>query len=141
MVEVKLEVLSRRPQAFEMEKIAQRYCGGPVLDLNASNFNSASFIQLSYGYCSHTHQVFVALSVRMHHTATGLGLNFIDPYLQSVTSNFVQGTNFATAGATVQDVTYLSPITLTYQVKQFQEYHDNIQSVLNAGAGKNSPTF
>ncbi|CAM6125605.1 unnamed protein product [Calypogeia fissa] len=67
--------------------------------------------------------------------ALGLGLNFIDPYLQSITSNFEQGSNFATAGATVEDVTYLSPFTLTYQVKQFVEFHDNVQAQLTTNPG------
>jgi phospholipase/lecithinase/hemolysin len=67
--------------------------------------------------------------------ATGLGLNFLSPYLQSVNSNFQQGANFATAGATVQQVTYLSPFTLPYQIKQFNEFYANVQSVLSAGAG------
>lgn len=68
-------------------------------------------------------------------SASGLGLGFIDAYLQSVISNFAQGSNFATAGATVQDVTYLSPFTLTYQVKQFVEFHDNVQSQLATNPG------
>ncbi|CAM6104918.1 unnamed protein product [Calypogeia fissa] len=68
-------------------------------------------------------------------SALGLGLNFIDPYLQSITSNFDQGANFAIAGATVEDVTYLSPFTLTYQVKQFMEFHDNVQAQLTTNSG------
>ncbi|CAM6100491.1 unnamed protein product [Calypogeia fissa] len=65
-----------------------------------------------------------------------LGLNFIDPYLQSITSNFEQGANFA--GATVEDVTYLSPFTLTYQVKQFVEFHDNVQAQRTTNPGDKS---
>lgn len=81
------------------------------------------------------HPRFLCTPLECLDAATGLGLNFIDPYLQSVTSNFQQGANFATAGATVRDVTYLSPFTLTYQVKQFQEFYNSVQSVLNSGAG------
>ncbi|BBN16543.1 hypothetical protein MPTK1_7g07250 [Marchantia polymorpha subsp. ruderalis] len=62
--------------------------------------------------------------------ATALGLPFIDPYLQSVTSNFAHGANFATAGATVRSVTYLSPFNLGVQVKQWQQFYSNVVNTL-----------
>lgn len=65
-----------------------------------------------------------------------MGLPFIDPYLQSVTSNFAHGANFATAGATVRSVTYLSPFNLGVQVKQWQQFYSNVVNTLANDPGE-----
>lgn len=63
--------------------------------------------------------------------AEGLGLPFLDPYLESVTSNFKHGANFATAGATVQDVKYLSPFFLNIQVLHFLSFRRGVMNMHN----------
>ncbi|CAM6105959.1 unnamed protein product [Calypogeia fissa] len=63
--------------------------------------------------------------------AEGLGLPFLDPYLQSVTSDFKHGANFATAGATVRPVTYLSPFFLPIQVGQFLSFRKGVLDMWN----------
>ncbi|KAL2608291.1 hypothetical protein R1flu_026864 [Riccia fluitans] len=67
--------------------------------------------------------------------ATALGLKFLDPYLQSVKSNFAQGANFAAAGATVRSVPYLSPFNLGVQTKQWQEFYTNTINTLAVDPG------
>ncbi|KAL3683308.1 hypothetical protein R1sor_001330 [Riccia sorocarpa] len=66
---------------------------------------------------------------------TGMGLPFLDPYLQSVTSDFYHGANFATAGATVEPVTYLSPFYFNIQILQFMEFQKNVMAMRNPKAG------
>jgi phospholipase/lecithinase/hemolysin len=55
----------------------------------------------------------------------------LDPYLQSVTSDFKHGANFATAGATVRPVTYLSPFYLPVQVLQFLSFRRGVMDMHN----------
>ncbi|KAL2611994.1 hypothetical protein R1flu_023686 [Riccia fluitans] len=66
---------------------------------------------------------------------TGMGLPFLDPYLQSVTSDFYHGANFATAGATIEAVTYLSPFYFNIQILQFMEFQKNVIAMRNPKAG------
>ncbi|KAL3683305.1 hypothetical protein R1sor_001327 [Riccia sorocarpa] len=61
--------------------------------------------------------------------AQGYGLPFIDPYLQSVNSEYTQGTNFAAAGSTVLQVTYLSPFYLDIQLREYRTFKTNVQNV------------
>lgn len=64
-------------------------------------------------------------------TAAGLGLPFLDPYQQTVDSNYTQGADFACAGATVLPVTYLSPFYLDIQLRQFGAFMSNVHNVFN----------
>lgn len=66
---------------------------------------------------------------------TAMGLPFLDPYLQSVTSDFYHGANFATAGATVLPVTYLSPFNFNIQLLQFMEFQKNVMAIRNPKSG------
>ncbi|CAM6099026.1 unnamed protein product [Calypogeia fissa] len=61
--------------------------------------------------------------------ANGLGLPFLDPYQQTVNSNYTQGADFACAGSTVLPVTYLSPFYLDIQLRQFGAFKWNVQNV------------
>lgn len=67
--------------------------------------------------------------------AQAYGLPFVDPYLQSVNSEFNQGTNFAAAGSTVLPVTYLSPFYLDIQLREYRTFKTNVQNVFNPPDG------
>ncbi|KAG6552054.1 hypothetical protein Mapa_006360 [Marchantia paleacea] len=67
--------------------------------------------------------------------AQAYGLPFVDPYLQSVNSEFNQGTNFAAAGSTVLPVTYLSPFYLDIQLREYRTFKTNVQNVYNPPDG------
>ncbi|GLJ30059.1 hypothetical protein SUGI_0594410 [Cryptomeria japonica] len=58
--------------------------------------------------------------------AYALGLPFLSPYLQSVGSNYAHGANFAAAGATVRDLSFIAPISLTVQVNQFKIFKQQV---------------
>uniref|UniRef100_A0A0C9S7M8 TSA: Wollemia nobilis Ref_Wollemi_Transcript_13169_1560 transcribed RNA sequence n=1 Tax=Wollemia nobilis TaxID=56998 RepID=A0A0C9S7M8_9CONI len=62
--------------------------------------------------------------------ASALGLPFLSPYSQSVGSNFAHGANFAAAGATVQGVNFIVPISLTVQVNQFQVFKQQVLATI-----------
>lgn len=62
--------------------------------------------------------------------AQGLGKSFLSPYLQSVDSNFTQGVNFASAGATAKDATLMSPFSLNVQINQFKVFKKQVSLVL-----------
>eukprot|EP01018_Ginkgo_biloba_P002407 Gb_11296 [translate_table: standard] len=64
--------------------------------------------------------------------AKGLGLPFLSPYLQSVGSNFAHGANFAAAGATVRETTFIAPISLTVQVDQFKIFKQKVLDSIKA---------
>ncbi|XP_024531379.1 GDSL esterase/lipase At3g26430 [Selaginella moellendorffii] len=55
-----------------------------------------------------------------------LGIPYLSPYFQSVGSNYTYGVNFATAGATSQAVTYISPFSLNVQLNQFREFKQRV---------------
>lgn len=67
----------------------------------------------------------------MNFAAAAFGLPFLDPYLQSVTSDFSQGVNFATWGATARTVSYVSAFPLGTQVTQFLLFQKEVLAVLN----------
>ncbi|KAH9300673.1 hypothetical protein KI387_012256, partial [Taxus chinensis] len=58
--------------------------------------------------------------------ASALGLPFLSPYLQSVGSNYAHGANFAASGATVRDLSFIAPISLTVQVNQFKVFKQQV---------------
>uniref|UniRef100_A0A0D6R2X1 Uncharacterized protein n=1 Tax=Araucaria cunninghamii TaxID=56994 RepID=A0A0D6R2X1_ARACU len=58
--------------------------------------------------------------------ANALGLPFLSPYLQSVGSNFGHGANFAAAGATVRETTFIAPVSLTVQINQFKIFKQKV---------------
>ncbi|GLJ29672.1 hypothetical protein SUGI_0585130 [Cryptomeria japonica] len=58
--------------------------------------------------------------------AKALGLPFLSPYLQSVASNFGHGANFAAAGATARDTSFIAPISLTVQINQFKIFKQQV---------------
>ncbi|KAI5070237.1 hypothetical protein GOP47_0014580 [Adiantum capillus-veneris] len=62
--------------------------------------------------------------------AQGLGKNFLSPYLQSVDSNFTQGANFASSGATARSTFFISPFSLNIQVNQFKVFKQQVSMVL-----------
>ncbi|MCO5548583.1 hypothetical protein L7F22_002043 [Adiantum nelumboides] len=62
--------------------------------------------------------------------AQGLGKNFLSPYLQSVDSNFTQGANFASSGATARSTFFISPFSLNVQVNQFKVFKQQVAMVL-----------
>eukprot|EP01018_Ginkgo_biloba_P002399 Gb_21378 [translate_table: standard] len=64
--------------------------------------------------------------------AKALGLPFLSPYLQSVASNFAHGANFAAAGATVRETTFIAPISLTVQVNQFKIFKQKVLDSIKA---------
>ncbi|KAL3683335.1 hypothetical protein R1sor_001357 [Riccia sorocarpa] len=55
-----------------------------------------------------------------------LGLPFPHSAMWSVNSDYHHGANFATAGATVQPVTYLSPFPLPIQYLQFLKFQQDV---------------
>ncbi|EFJ22901.1 hypothetical protein SELMODRAFT_104760 [Selaginella moellendorffii] len=63
-----------------------------------------------------------------------LGIPYLSSFFQAVGSNFTTGVNFATAGATSQAVTYISPFSLNVQLNQFREFK---QKVLVTGKDMN----
>lgn len=62
--------------------------------------------------------------------AQGLGKEFLSPYLQSVDSNFTQGANFASSGATAKSTFFISPFSLNIQVNQFKVFKQQVSMVL-----------
>jgi len=65
--------------------------------------------------------------------AKALGLPFLSPYLQSVASSFVQGANFAAAGATALDAdSFIAPISLTVQISQFKVFKQQVLASIKA---------
>ncbi|GLJ30084.1 hypothetical protein SUGI_0594900 [Cryptomeria japonica] len=63
--------------------------------------------------------------------ATALGLPFLSPYLQSVGSNFGHGVNFAAAGATVRETSFIAPVSLTVQINQFKIFKQKVLDSIN----------
>ncbi|KAL2611899.1 hypothetical protein R1flu_023591 [Riccia fluitans] len=55
-----------------------------------------------------------------------IGLPFLSSAMSSVDSDYHHGANFATAGATVQPVTYLSPFPLPIQYLQFLKFKQDV---------------
>ncbi|KAJ7294204.1 hypothetical protein O6H91_Y273900 [Diphasiastrum complanatum] len=66
-----------------------------------------------------------------------LELPYLSAYLQAVGSDFRHGVNFATAGATAQAVTFISPFSLNVQLNQFNEFR---QRVLSHQGGRYLPS-
>uniref|UniRef100_A0A0C9RKU9 TSA: Wollemia nobilis Ref_Wollemi_Transcript_13171_1647 transcribed RNA sequence n=1 Tax=Wollemia nobilis TaxID=56998 RepID=A0A0C9RKU9_9CONI len=68
--------------------------------------------------------------------ASALGLPFLDPYTQSVGANFAHGANFAAAGATVQSVTFIAPISLPVQINQFHVFKQQVLATIKKNGDK-----
>lgn len=62
--------------------------------------------------------------------AQGLGKSFLSPFLQSVDSNFTEGVNFASSGATAKSIFFISPFSLNIQVNQFKVFKEQVSTVL-----------
>lgn len=62
--------------------------------------------------------------------AQGLGKSFLSPFLQAVDSNFTEGVNFASAGATARAINFISPFNLNIQVNQFKVFKAQVSEVL-----------
>ncbi|KAL3680438.1 hypothetical protein R1sor_023394 [Riccia sorocarpa] len=63
------------------------------------------------------------------------GMRYLDPYLQSVTSDFSTGVNFAIAWSTAQKITdYKSVFPLVSQVTQFQLFKKEVAEVLGGAS-------
>uniref|UniRef100_A0A7N0VKJ0 Alpha-L-fucosidase n=1 Tax=Kalanchoe fedtschenkoi TaxID=63787 RepID=A0A7N0VKJ0_KALFE len=71
--------------------------------------------------------------------AEGTGLPYLSPYLDSMSSNFSHGANFATAGSTIrpQNTTMAqsgySPISLDVQFVQFKDFHARSKQIRQRG--------
>jgi hypothetical protein len=63
-----------------------------------------------------------------------LGLPLVDPYLQSVTSDFAHGVNFAVWGSTAQTEGYVSDFPLGTQLRQFALFQQEVLAVLNSSS-------
>ncbi|CAM6125599.1 unnamed protein product [Calypogeia fissa] len=63
--------------------------------------------------------------------AGAFGLPFLDPYLQSVSSDFSGGVTFATWGATARTISYVSDFPLVTQIAQFQLFQKEVLAILN----------
>lgn len=61
--------------------------------------------------------------------AQGLGKPFLSPYLQAVDSNFTEGANFASSGATATSIFFISPFSLNVQVNQFKVFKEQVSVV------------
>eukprot|EP00250_Pteridium_aquilinum_P005538 c15613_g1_i2 orf=347-1504(+) len=69
--------------------------------------------------------------------AQGLGMPFLSPYLQSVDSNFTEGANFASSGATANPTFFISPFSLNIQVNQFKVFKEQVSMVLEKKGRRN----
>ncbi|CAM6104612.1 unnamed protein product [Calypogeia fissa] len=58
--------------------------------------------------------------------AQALGLKYLTSAMQPVDSDYSQGCNFATAGATVMPITYMSPFPLPVQYLQFLRFQQDV---------------
>ncbi|KAL8528113.1 hypothetical protein ACS0TY_005788 [Phlomoides rotata] len=71
--------------------------------------------------------------------AENLGLQYLSPYLDSIGSNFAQGANFATGGATIlrpKESWFengVSPFPLEIQVEHFTQFKDRTSYFYNQG--------
>ncbi|XP_021743488.1 GDSL esterase/lipase At3g26430-like [Chenopodium quinoa] len=67
--------------------------------------------------------------------AEGVGIPYLNAYLDSMGSNFSHGANFATAAATIrpQNSTSLSPFSLNVQVYQFHDFRQRLPIIRNRG--------
>lgn len=58
--------------------------------------------------------------------AQALKFPFLSPYLQSVGSDFRHGVNFASSGATAENITVLIPFYLQIQIQQFRYFKQRV---------------
>ena len=75
------------------------------------------------------------------HAAQGLGKSFLSPFLQSVGSNFSDGANFASSGATAMPGSFISPMSLAIQVNQFKVFKQQVLQVASRKESGNVPFF